>query len=44
MPRHAPAGGKGQHLHAQIGTLGDQLTTGDRLIAAVAGLHRSVLL
>ena len=44
MPWHALAGGKGQHLHAQIGTLGDQLTVGDRIITAVAGLHRSVLL
>jgi hypothetical protein len=30
MPRHALASRKGQHLHAQIGTLGDQLVTGDR--------------
>jgi hypothetical protein len=37
MPRHALAGGKGQHLHAQICTLGDQLVAGDRVIAAVAG-------
>jgi predicted nucleic acid-binding protein len=44
MPRHALAGLKGQHLHAQIRTLGDQLVAGDRVIAAVARLHRSVLL
>src|SRR6516225_4938927 len=43
MPRHALAGRKGQHLHAQIRTLGDQLVAGDRVIAAVARLHRSVL-
>src|SRR5262249_8257583 len=41
MPRHALAGRKGQHLHAQIRTLGDQLVAGDRVIAAVARLHRS---
>jgi hypothetical protein len=44
MPWHTLAGGKAKHLHTQIGTLGDQLTAGDRLIAAVAGLHRIVLL
>jgi len=30
MPRHALAGRKGQHLHAQIRTLGDQLVAGAR--------------
>src|SRR5215471_10974850 len=44
MPRHALAGRKGQHLHAQIRTLGNQLVAGDCVIAAVARLHRSVLL
>src|SRR2546430_17076251 len=43
MPRHALSRRKGQHLHTQIGTLGYQLAASDRIIAAAAGLHRSVL-
>src|SRR5439155_27139898 len=43
MPRHTLSRRKGQHLHTQIGTLGYQLAASDRIIAAAAGLHRSIL-
>ena len=43
MPRHALPRRKAQHLHTQIGTLGYQLAASDRIIAAAARLHRSVL-
>src|SRR5205085_9938623 len=35
MPRYALPGRKAQHLDAQIGALGNQLTACDRVIAAV---------
>src|SRR5438046_471897 len=40
MPRHALSGRKAQHLDAQIGALGDQLSASDRIIAAAARLDR----
>ena len=40
MPRYALPGRKAQHLDAQIGALGNQLTPCNRVIAAVARLHR----
>src|SRR5215831_16432683 len=42
MPWYALSGGKAQHLDAQIRTLGNQLAACDRVIAAVARLHRLV--
>ena len=42
MPRHALPCRKGQHLHAQIGTLGYQFAASDRIIAAAPRQHRSV--
>jgi hypothetical protein len=43
VPRHALPGRKTQNLDAQIGALGDQLAACDRVIAAVARLHRFFL-
>jgi len=42
MPRYALPGGKAQYLDAQIRALGNQLAACDRIIAAVARLHRLV--
>jgi hypothetical protein len=41
MPWYALSGRKAQHLDAQIGALGDQFAAGDRIITAIAPLHRS---
>src|SRR6516162_2076262 len=42
MPRYALLGSKAQHLDAQIRALGNQLAACNRVIAAVARLHRLV--
>jgi hypothetical protein len=40
-PWYALSGRKAQHLDAQIGALGDQFAASDRIITAIAPLHRS---